>query len=196
MKRFTRAFALAVTTLAVAGPLSAQAGFPSPPANWWTGLNDGGFPSATYVIEAGFPIQLTQAIQSVEGSVVAVATSGNMMGQAMPPQVQRIDVASLTSEQSLNLVQQSLSGGLGAGAGTAPLEATVRHVEDTTCSVGTTSLPCGLYEMTIQGATSRVWHAPSVPPVLFGGIVRAESTVAGQQFVLTMQSYRGRMIRP
>jgi hypothetical protein len=135
---------------------------------------------------------ITQSIESVEGSQITLSTAVSMMGNAMPPQQQVIDASTLTAEGGVALMQGM--GGPQASQAPSDLDIDIRRIEDTTCRVGTLELACTEYEVIAEGMTSRVWHAPQIPPVFVGGVVRAEATISGQSFVSSMTSYTGRLI--
>ena len=76
----------------------------------------------------------------------------------------------------------------------AVMEDMVEQIESTTCQVGGLELDCTLYEIVVEETTSRVWHAPAIPPVFMGGVVRVEATMGGQTFETTMTSYSGALL--
>ncbi len=188
----------ACALILAAGPAAAQSDWPAPPANWWVDLDDGGFPSATFEINMGMSMSITQSIESVVGTQITVATAVSMMGNSMPAQTQVMDAATMTPEGGIAMLQ-GMGGPPDPNAPSpeealAALDPMVERIEDTTCQVGTLELECTLWEVAIEGMTSRVWHAPSIPPVFQGGIVRAEADIAGQAFTTTMTSYTGSLI--
>ena len=198
-----RSFVLIVCTVACSlivssRPATAQTDWPILPDNWWTDLDDGGYPSATYEINMGMSMSLTQSIESVEGTQITVSTTMAMVGNTMPVQSQVLDAATMTPEGGIAMMQ-GLGGPPNPNAPTPEevlesLDAMVEKIQDTTCQIGDLELECTEWEVAMEGMTSRVWHAPSVPPVFMGGIVKSEATVAGQSLVTTMTSYTGSLI--
>ena len=182
----------------VTGSAAAQTDWPTPPDNWWTALDDGGYPSATFEVNMGMAMTITQSIESVEGAQITMSTTVSMMGNAMPGQRQVIDATTLTPQGSIALMQGF--GGPPSGNQPTPeqalaaMNAMVDRIEDTTCQVGGQELECTVYEVALEGMTSRIWHAPAIPPVFMGGIVRSEASMTGQSFVTTMTSYSGAVI--
>jgi hypothetical protein len=180
------------------GSAEAQADWPIPPDNWWADLYDGGYPSATFEVNMGIPLTLTQSIESIEGTQITVSTSMSMMGNTIPGQSQVIDAATLTPEGSLAMMQEF--GGASRDNQMTPEEALaamnvmIERVEATICQVGGLELECTLYQISVEGTISRIWHAPAIPPVFMGGIVRAEATRADQPFQPRMTSYSGALL--
>ena len=134
-------------------------------------------------------------MRSVDGSMLTVATGGIIMGQALPAQSQQVDAALLTPERAGEMIQQALAGSPALGTGTGGDPGSTRKIDDTQCAVGRETVACGLYELTRNGTTGRIWHAPSLPPVFMGGIVRAEATIQGRTVVIRLQGYRGSLLR-
>jgi hypothetical protein len=182
----------------LAAPSAAQVDWPIPPDNWWADLEDGGYPSATFEVSMGMPLTLTQSIESVEGTQITLSTAMSMMGNTMPGQSQVIDAATLTPESGIAMMQE-FGGGPGDSQMTpeealAAMNAMIERVESTTCQVGGLELECTLYQIEMEGTTSRVWHAPAIPPVFMGGIVRSEAMLAGQSFQTSMTAYSGALL--
>ncbi len=187
-----------VLLLVLAGSATAQTDWPTPPDNWWVDLDDGGFPSATFEINMGMPMTITQSVESIAGTQITLSTAVSMMGNVMPGQNQIIDATTLTPEGSIALMQ-SLGGPPMAEQPTpeealAAMNATVQRVEDTSCLVGGMELACTLYEVQAEAFQSRVWHAPGIPPVFFGGVVRSLTDLGGQSVEMNMTSYQGTLI--
>ncbi len=182
----------------VAGSAAAQTDWPTPPDNWWADLDDGGYPSVTFEVNMGMVMTITQSIESIAGTQITLSTAVSMMGNAIPGQSQVIDATTLTPEGGIAMMQ-GFGGPPSANQPTpeealAAMNASVERIEDTTCQVGDLELQCTLYEVALEGMTSRIWHAPAIPPVFMGGIVRSEASMAGQSFETTMTSYSGTLM--
>jgi hypothetical protein len=125
----------------------------------------------------GMAVTMTPTVQSVEGPRITMATLVTMMGNTIPAQSQVIDATTLTPEGGLAMLQGAVGGRGNPQAGVENMNATITEIGKTTCQVGEVELPCTEYQMDSQGLSSRVWHAPAIPPVFMGGIVRAEATM-------------------
>ena len=187
-----------VLTCAIpAGSVEAQFNWPIPPANWWTDLDAGDYPSATFEMNMGMSMTITQSIETVSGTQITVSTAMSMMGNSMPGQSQVIDAATMTPAGAVEMIQSF--GGLEGNQMTpeearAAMEAMVSRIESTTCRVGGLELDCTLYEIVVEETTNRLWHAPAIPPVFMGGVVRLEATMGDQTFETTMTSYSGALL--
>jgi len=183
-----------VLSLVTAASASAQVEWPTPPENWWTELTAGNYPSATYDVNMGMVVTMTQTVQAVEGARITLATAVSMMGNPMPAQSQVIDATTLTPEGGLAMLQGAVGGNANPQAAAQNMNAMITEIGETTCEVGELELACTEYQLVSQGLTSRVWHAPRIPPIFLGGIVRAEATMAGISMVTSLSSYSGALL--
>ena len=173
----------------VPGSLAGQ--LPPPPDSWWTNLlQDGAYPEAVLEYELGMTMAITQAIESIDGTTITLATTTDIMGNAS---VQ-------SSTLKADLIKPAESMGMLAGfSGLSPAQIVAsgedfHKIEVTTCMVGDLELMCTLYRMNTGAATIQVWHTPAIPPVFNGGYARAETTANGQTMSISLKSYKGKLL--
>lgn len=178
----TRNLITAFAFVALAFPAVAQDSFPTPPANWWTGLQaeDGSYPSCSFDMQAsGMSISMELSITKIEGSQITFTTKSKFGDMDMPAQEQTMDAAG-----------SELQGGSAA----LPEGATCTKTGEETVKVGDVDYACTIYEIEYQGSKTKLWYCPKLPMVFSGGNVKIESEAAGQKSVITLKSYKGKHV--
>ncbi len=177
-----RAAALGAALL-LAGVCAAQelTRWPTPPDGWWRSLDAG--EQATYELtQGGLSGRRVMIVERIEGSRVTVSFEQSVGDAPAVRQLATIDLADPTDQGDLAL----------------PEGARLTRVRAEEVAVGERKLACDVYDVVIDGPqgpiTMTTWHAPKLPPVFMGGVVKLTSKAAGAQATVTLVDYKGRLL--
>lgn len=158
--------------------------WPAPPEGWWRRLEGG--ERAVYALTQGQRTgRRVMVVERIEGSRVTVSfeQAHGDAGEAPPArQSATIDLADPTE----------------AGDLTLPEGARLTRVGREELKVGARAFACDVYEVALEGPRGAVamkaWHAPSLPPVFMGGVVKLTSRLAGHEASITLTEYQGALL--
>ncbi len=177
-----RAAGLALVT-ALIGVAAGQelTRWPAPPDGWWRSLDAG--EQATYELsQGGLTGRRVMIVERIEGSRVTVSFEQSIGGAPAVRQLATVDLADPTDQGDLAL----------------PEGAKLTRVRAEEVAVGDRRLACDVYEVVIDGPQGAImmttWHAPKLPPVFMGGVVKLTSSAGGAKASITLVDYKGRLL--
>lgn len=155
--------------------------WPTPPDGWWRSLDAG--EQATYELQqGGLSGRRVMIVERIEGSRVTVSFEQSVGAAPAVRQLATVDLADPTDQGDLAL----------------PEGARLTRVRAEEVAVGDRRLSCDVYDVVIDGPqgaiTMTTWHAPKLPPVFMGGVVKLTSKAAGLEASITLVDYKGRLL--
>ncbi|MCO5170816.1 MAG: hypothetical protein M9894_31190 [Planctomycetes bacterium] len=160
--------------------------WPAPPEGWWRRLEGG--ERAVYALTQGPRTgRRVMTVERIEGSRVTVSFE-----QAYGHDGSH-DAPAARHAATIDLADPTDAGDL-----TLPEGARLTRVGREEVKVGERAFACDVYEVALEGPRGAVamkaWHAPALPPVFMGGVVKLTSRLAGHEASIALTEYKGALL--